>query len=115
MSGVVEEAIREGEFSSSNPTGHEARNFTRKITRLATSTGGWLANGPSLGLNLFLIYFLQAVLRYPPVEKIISTGHQRRQFAKPPVQKGCEPPVVPLYTSAQHKVTKRLFFILNEI
>jgi len=67
MSGVIEEAMREGEFLSLNPTGHEARNFTRKITRLATSTGGWLANGPSLGLNLLLIYFPQAVLSYPSV------------------------------------------------
>jgi len=35
MSGVIEEATREGEVLSSNLTDRETRDFTRKNTRLA--------------------------------------------------------------------------------
>jgi hypothetical protein len=48
MRGVVEEAAREGEVSSLNPTGREVRDFTWKNARFA--------NRPSLGLNLFFYF-----------------------------------------------------------
>jgi len=119
MGGVVEDLTRKGEISSSNPTCRETCDFMRKIARLATFVGlnffsyfqkpilyflekyfyRPLAKRAVCG-NLFWlreppvkIYFLQTVLSYPPVEKFISTGLQRRRFAEPPIQTGYEPSV----------------------
>ena len=39
IGGVVEEATRKGKVSGSNPTGREARDFTRKKARLADGDG----------------------------------------------------------------------------
>ena len=112
IGGVVEEGTCEGEVSGSNPTDHVARDFTWKNARL------FLKSFFPIFENRFHIFYQkistgvwhnwtacrnacpQAVVSYPPVEKIISTGHQTQAVRQTACKKGFRTAcIVPLCTS----------------